>query len=162
MEREISPNTGTSLVNLGAIMSSEAVYVEAIDALNRLVQLYINEFFPKTAPRKRSGSRLDIEGPSLEVKNSSYTKRDRDVDHLLKCSEVEEPTYEDIRYSLFLTIEAMKGYEYEKTYGITNMKTVRRKVEEIRSIISISKSYPENAIKRLKNITNIHLPPEMY
>jgi hypothetical protein len=144
------------------MMANEVVYTEAIDALNRLVQLYISEFFPKIGPRKKSNSRIDIQGPSAEVQNSSYTKRDRDVDYLLKCSEVEEPTFEDLRYSIFLTLEAMKKFEYEKTYGITNMKIVRRKVEEIKSIISISAAYPESAVKRLKNITKIHLTPEMY
>ena len=143
-------------------MTEDQVYLEAVGALNRLIALYIEEFFPKIGPRKKSNSRTDIEGPSGEVKNSSYTKRDRDVDYLMKCSEVDEITPKEISHSIFLTLEAMKRFEYEKTYGITNMKAVRRRVEELRSIISISKAYPDSAMTRLKNITKIHLTAEVY
>lgn len=140
-------------------MTHSAINVEAVSALNRLVELYIKEFFPKMSPKSRKPK---DQGEMPVVITASYTKRDRDIEHLLKCSEVEEPTLKDINYALFLTIDAMKGYEYEKTYGITNMKIVRRKVEEIKSIMAVSESYPESAMRRLKNITNVKFVQEIY
>ena len=140
-------------------MSRDTINSEAVNALNRLVGLYIREFFPKVSPKSRKPK---DKGAMPLVVTASYTKRDRDIDHLLKCSEVEEPTIKEINYALFLTIEAMKGYEYEKTYGITNMKIVRRKVEEIKSIMAVSEAFPDSAMRRLKNITNVKLIQETY
>lgn len=121
------------VLNLGGIM--EELCNAAADTIHHFTNQYIKKFgFEKARNRK-------VEDRTVKMLN-----------RLVHASYVEEKTYEGILKAVknlsyvFLDIELDAGANY------LEMTKWRKSLEEINSIMHIGRTYPDNAIIRLKHL----------
>jgi hypothetical protein len=119
-------------------MKQRMVGNEAIITLNNIVMDYLNEFNMRPKP-KEVGIPL--------------TQGEKAAQAMMEASSIDEPEYEDVVAAVSKTISIMKNIEQDLVSNdLSKYINRRRTVEQINSIMAISRSYPDNAIKRLKGL----------
>jgi ferritin len=117
---------------------NQMVFTEASITLNDIVFDYMKEF--GLLPRVR-----ELYEPK--------TKAEKRGEDLIESSYIEEPDYGSVIKACRKTVMKLEDFENEVvTSDLSEQRDRRRKIEEIISIMHISRTYPENAIKRLKRL----------
>jgi|GEM_PF-1764661 len=119
-------------------MKHEMVGIEAILTLNDLVMDYLNEFNMRPKP-KAAGIPL--------------TQAEKAAQAMIEASGIDEPEHDKVVSAVYKTTSIMRGIEQELvSYDLSKYIKRRKTVEQINSIMHISRAYPDNAIKRLKEL----------
>ena len=119
-------------------MKHEMVGIEAILTLNDLVMDYLNEFNMRPKP-KAAGIPL--------------TQAEKAAQAMIEASDIDEPEHDKVVSEIYKTVSIMRGIEQELvSYDLSKYIKRRKTVEQINSIMHISRAYPDNAIKRLKEL----------
>ena len=114
------------------------VGIEAILTLNDLVMDYLNEFNMRPKP-KAAGIPL--------------TQAEKAAQAMIEASGIDEPEHDKVVSAVYKTASIMRGIEQELvSYDLSKYIKRRKTVEQINSIMHISRAYPDNAIKRLKEL----------
>ena len=114
------------------------VGIEAILTLNDLVMDYLNEFNMRPKP-KAAGIPL--------------TQAEKAAQAMIEASGIDEPEHDKVVSAVYKTTSIMRGIEQELvSYDLSKYIKRRKTVEQINSIMHISRAYPDNAIKRLKEL----------
>ena len=114
------------------------VGIEAILTLNDLVMDYLNEFNMRPKP-KAAGIPL--------------TQAEKAAQAMIEASGIDEPEHDKVVSAFYKTTSIMRGIEQELvSYDLSKYIKRRKTVEQINSIMHISRAYPDNAIKRLKEL----------
>ena len=112
------------------------VGVEAVVVLNDLVIAYLDEFNMRPKPK--------------EV-GIPQTRAEKAAENLIKASHAEETDYGSVVSVINKTASVMRDIEQDLiSHDLGKYIDRRRKVEQLNSIMHISRSYPDNAMKRLK------------
>jgi len=120
------------------MINQSIVLMEATITLQELVNEYINEF--GLGPRPRM----------VGVPPSNAEKQG---DILMSVSIVDDMDRDSVVRACIKTVSAMNDFENEFVISdLSSRRDRRRKIEQIKSILHISRTYPENAIKRLKGL----------
>lgn len=77
---------------------------------------------------------------------------DKYADRILEAARSNSDEWEDLPNVLWRVAIVMNNITYEFSGDVTNLVSVRKKVEELKSILHIARSYPDNAVKRAKKI----------
>jgi hypothetical protein len=113
-------------------MSYDMVGTEALTTLNMLVMEYLNEFGMQPAERWKN-----------EYSNA--------YEMVVRASHSENVDYQSVRTAVNRTVGVMKDIEQNLiNHDLSKYFERRKKVEQINSIMHISRAYPDQAIKRLK------------
>ena len=119
-------------------MKHELVGIEAILTLNDLVMEYLNEFNMRPKPK----------APGVPL-----TQTEKAAQAMIEASDIDEPEHDKVVSSVYKTVAIMRGIEQELvSYDLSKYIKRRKTVEQINSIMHISRAYPDNAIKRLKEL----------
>ena len=119
-------------------MKHEMVGIEAILTLNDLVMEYLNEFNMRPKPK----------APGVHL-----TQTEKAAQAMIEASDIDEPEHDKVVSSVYKTVAIMRGIEQELvSYDLSKYIKRRKTVEQINSIMHISRAYPDNAIKRLKEL----------
>ena len=114
------------------------VGIEAILTLNDLVMEYLNEFNMRPKPK----------APGVPL-----TQTEKAAQAMIEASDIDEPEHDKVVSSVYKTVAIMRGIEQELvSYDLSKYIKRRKTVEQINSIMHISRAYPDNAIKRLKEL----------
>ena len=114
------------------------VYVTAAVTLNDILNEYMKEFGLLPRPR----------GPGVQ-----QTKAEKRGEDLMYASYIEDPDYDSVIKACRKTVMKLEDFENEVvTSDLSEQRERRRKVEQIISIMHISRTYPDNAIKRLREL----------
>lgn len=117
-------------------MKQELVGVEAVLVLNDLVMAYLDEFNMRPKPK--------------EV-GIPQTRAEKAAENLIKASHAEETDYGSVVSVINKTASVMRDIEQDLiSHDLGKYIDRRRKVEQLNSIMHISRAYPDNAMKRLK------------
>ena len=117
-------------------MKQELVGVEAVVVLNDLVMAYLDEFNMRPKPK--------------EV-GIPQTRAEKAAENLIKASHAEETDYGSVVSVINKTASVMRDIEQDLiSHDLGKYIDRRRKVEQLNSIMHISRAYPDNAMKRLK------------
>lgn len=104
----------------------QAVCFEAVMALDNLTKAF--KYFLSNAVSERNQNRL-----------SDAAKSEKD-------------NFEDLPDIIKRVSNAMREIIYDQTGDTTNLSSVRKKVDELGSIMHIGRSYPTDAVRRAKTI----------
>ena len=116
----------------------DLLYVEATITLNDIVHEYMKEF--GLLPQVRE----------VGVPASRAEKRGEE---LMKVSYIDEPNLDSVIKACRKTVSKLEDFENEiVTSDLSEQRERRRKIEQIISIMHISRTFPEKAIKRLKGL----------
>ena len=116
------------------------VNTEATITLNDLVAGYLKEF--GLGPKVR-------EEDEPIVKTSAEKRGEM----LVHASFIDEPDYTSVIRAARRTVSVLEDFENEVvTSDLSEQRNWRRKIEQIISIMHISRTYPQDAIKRLKRL----------
>ena len=119
-------------------MTQALVGVEAITTLNDLVMAYLDEFNMRPKPK--------------EV-GIPQTRAEKAAENLIKASYAEETDYQSVMSAINKTVGVMRDIEQDLiSHDLGKYIDRRRKVEQLGSIMHISRAYPDNALKRLKDM----------
>lgn len=119
-------------------MKQELVGVEAVVVLNDLVMAYLDEFNMRPKPK--------------EV-GIPQTRAEKAAENLIKASHAEETDYGAVISAINKTAGVMRDIEQDLiSHDLGKYIDRRRKVEQLNSIMHISRAYPDNALKRLKEL----------
>lgn len=119
-------------------MKQELVGVEAVVVLNDLVMAYLDEFNMRPKPK--------------EV-GIPQTRAEKAAENLIKASHTEETDYGSVVSVINKTAGVMRDIEQDLiSHDLGKYIDRRRKVEQLSSIMHISRAYPDNALKRLKEL----------
>lgn len=119
-------------------MKHEIIGIEAILTLNDLVMEYLNEFNMRPKPK----------APGVPL-----TQAEKAAQAMIEASDIDEPEHDKVVSSVYKTVAIMRGIEQELvSYDLSKYIKRRKTVEQINSIMHISRAYPDNAIKRLKEL----------
>lgn len=117
-------------------MKQELVGVEAVVVLNDLVMAYLDEFNMRPKPK--------------EV-GIPQTRAEKAAENLIKASYAEETDYPSVLTTINRTVGVMRDIEQDLvSHDLSKYIDRRKKVEQLGSIMHISRAYPDNAMKRLK------------
>lgn len=117
-------------------MTQTLVGVEAVVVLNDLVMDYLDEF--NMRPR------------SKEV-GIPQTRAEKAAENLIRASYTEETDYLSVMSAINKTVGVMRDIEQDLiSHDLSKYIDRRRQVEQLGSIMHISRAYPDNALKRLK------------
>lgn len=117
-------------------MNLQLVGVEAVLVLNDLVMAYLDEFNMRPKPKD-----VGI-GP---------TRAEKAAENLIKASYAEETDYPSVLTTINRTVGVMRDIEQDLvSHDLSKYIDRRKKVEQLGSIMHISRAYPDNAMKRLK------------
>ena len=119
-------------------MKHEMVNIEAILTLNDLIMEYLNEFNMRPKPK----------APGIPL-----TQAEKAAQAMIEASDIDEPEHDKVVSAVYKTISIMRGIEQELvSYDLSKYIKRRKTVEQINSIMHISRAYPDSAIKRLKGL----------
>ena len=119
-------------------MKHEMVGIEAILTLNDLVMDYLNEFNMRPKPK--------------EV-GIPQTRAEKAAENLIRASHAEETDYQSVMSAINKTVGVMRDIEQDLiSHDLGKYIDRRRKVEQLGSIMHISRAYPDSALKRLKDM----------
>ena len=119
-------------------MKQALVGVEAITTLNDLVMAYLDEFNMRPKPK-------DVGIPQ--------TRAEKAAENLIKASYAEETDYQSVMSAINKTVGVMRDIEQDLiSHDLGKYIDRRRKVEQLGSIMHISRAYPDSALKRLKEM----------
>jgi hypothetical protein len=119
-------------------MKTQLVGLEAIMTLNDLIMEYLDEFNMH---------------PKFDVPSVYQTQAQRAAQAMIEASGVDEPDYDKVVLAVNRTVSIMRDIEQDIVSHDLGKYIGRRKtVEQIKSIMHISRAYPDNAIKRLKEL----------
>lgn len=104
------------------------LFIEALSVMNDIIKNYIDRFF------------------------SDRTKHAYVIDRLTKVSASAEIERDYVNQALNNTVDVLKEFEYNFVGDLGDMKTERKKLEQIVSILKVGIAYPDNALKRLKSL----------
>ena len=117
-------------------MKQELVGVEAVLVLNDLVMAYLDEFNMRPKPK--------------EV-GIPQTRAEKAAENLIKASYAEETDYSSVMLTINRTVSVMRDIEQDLiSHDLSKYIDRRKKVEQLGSIMHISRAYPDNAMNRLK------------
>jgi len=117
-------------------MKQALVGVEAITTLNDLVMAYLDEFNMRPKPK-------EIGIPQTRAEKAAET--------LIRASHAEETDYQSVMSVINKTVGVMRDIEQDLiSHDLSKYIDRRRKVEQLGSIMHISRAYPDSALKRLK------------
>ena len=119
-------------------MKTQLVGLEAIMTLNDLIMEYLDVFNMH---------------PKFDVPSVYQTQAQRAAQAMIEASGVDEPDYDKVVLAVNRTVSIMRDIEQDLVSHDLGKYIGRRKtVEQIKSIMHISRAYPDNAIKRLKEL----------
>jgi len=119
-------------------MKQALIGVEALTTLNDLVMAYLDEFNMRPKPK-------DVGIPQ--------TRAEKAAENLIKSSYAEETDYQSVMSAINKTVGVMRDIEQDLiSHDLGKYIDRRKKVEQLGSIMHISRAYPDNALKRLKDI----------
>jgi len=119
-------------------MKQALVGVEALTTLNDLVMAYLDEFNMRPKPK--------------EV-GIPQTRAEKAAENLIRASHAEETDYQSVMSAINKTVGVMRDIEQDLiSHDLGKYIDRRRKVEQLGSIMHISRAYPDNALKRLKDM----------
>jgi hypothetical protein len=119
-------------------INPQLVGLEAVLVLNDLVMAYLNEFNMRPKPK--------------EV-GIPQTRAEKAAENLIKASYAEETDYSSVMLTINRTVSVMRDIEQDLiSHDLSKYINRRKKVEQLASIINISRAYPDNAMKRLKSL----------
>lgn len=119
-------------------MKNQFVGIEAIMTLNDLIMAYLDEF--------------DMH-PKSETPGVYQTQVQRAAQAMIEASGVDEPDYDKVVLAVNRTVSIMRDIEQDLvSHDLSKYIGRRKTVEQIKSIMHISRAYPDNAIKRLKGL----------
>jgi len=114
------------------------VGVEALTTLNDLVYAYLDEFNMRPKPK-------DVGIPQ--------TRAEKAAENLIRASHAEETDYQSVMSAINKTVGVMRDIEQDLiSHDLGKYIDRRRKVEQLGSIMHISRAYPDSALKRLKDM----------
>ena len=117
-------------------MNQETVCLEAIFTLNALVEEYLNEFNMRPKPKDAG---------------IYQTKAEKAGEALLNASLADELTNTTVTTAIRRTVGVMRDIEQDLiSHDLSKYIERRKRVEQLGSIMHISRAYPESAVKRLK------------
>ena len=91
--------------------------------------------------------------PKFDVPSVYQTQAQRAAQAMIEASGVDEPDYDKVVLAVNRTVSIMRDIEQDLVSHDLGKYIGRRKtVEQIKSIMHISRAYPDNAIKRLKEL----------
>jgi len=119
-------------------MTQSLVGVEALTTLNDLVYAYLDEFNMRPKPK-------DVGIPQ--------TRAEKAAENLIRASHAEETDYQSVMSAINKTVGVMRDIEQDLiSHDLGKYIDRRRKVEQLGSIMHISRAYPDSALKRLKDM----------
>lgn len=119
-------------------MKQALVGVEALTTLNDLVMAYLDEFNMRPKPK--------------EV-GIPQTRAEKAAENLIRASHAEETDYQSVMSAINKTVGVMRDIEQDLiSHDLGKYIDRRRKVEQLGSIMHISRAYPDSALKRLKDM----------
>jgi hypothetical protein len=119
-------------------MTQALVGVEALTTLNDLVMAYLDEFNMRPKPK--------------EV-GIPQTRAEKAAENLIRASHAEETDYQSVMSAINKTVGVMRDIEQDLiSHDLGKYIDRRRKVEQLGSIMHISRAYPDSALKRLKEM----------
>ena len=119
-------------------MTQALVGVEALTTLNDLVMEYLDEFNMRPKPK-------DVGIPQ--------TRAEKAAENLIRASHAEETDYQSVMSAINKTVGVMRDIEQDLiSHDLGKYIDRRRKVEQLGSIMHISRAYPDSALKRLKDM----------
>jgi len=119
-------------------MTQALVGVEALTTLNDLVYAYLDEFNMRPKPK-------DVGIPQ--------TRAEKAAENLIRASHAEETDYQSVMSAINKTVGVMRDIEQDLiSHDLGKYIDRRRKVEQLGSIMHISRAYPDSALKRLKDM----------
>jgi hypothetical protein len=119
-------------------MKQALIGVEALTTLNELVYAYLDEFNMRPKPK-------DVGIPQ--------TKAEKAAENLIKASYAEEADHKSVVSIVNRSVSVMKDIEQDLiSHDLGKYIERRKKVEQLVSIMNISHAYPDNALKRLKDL----------
>ena len=119
-------------------MTQTLVGVEALTTLNDLVYAYLDEFNMRPKPK-------DVGIPQ--------TRAEKAAENLIRASHAEETDYQSVMSAINKTVGVMRDIEQDLiSHDLGKYIDRRRKVEQLGSIMHISRAYPDSALKRLKDM----------
>ena len=119
-------------------MTQALVGVEALTTLNDLVYAYLDEFNMRPKPK-------DVGIPQ--------TRAEKAAENLIRSSHAEETDYQSVMSAINKTVGVMRDIEQDLiSHDLGKYIDRRRKVEQLGSIMHISRAYPDSALKRLKDM----------
>ena len=119
-------------------MTQALIGVEALTTLNDLVMEYLDEFNMRPKPK-------DVGIPQ--------TRAEKAAENLIRASHAEETDYQSVMSAINKTVGVMRDIEQDLiSHDLGKYKDRRRKVEQLGSIMHISRAYPDSALKRLKDM----------
>ena len=119
-------------------MTQALVGVEALTTLNDLVYAYLDEFNMRPKPK-------DVGIPQ--------TRAEKAAENLIRASHAEETDYQSVMSAINKTVGVMCDIEQDLiSHDLGKYIDRRRKVEQLGSIMHISRAYPDSALKRLKDM----------
>jgi len=119
-------------------MTQALIGVEALTTLNELVYAYLDEFNMRPKPK-------DVGIPQ--------TRAEKAAENLIRASHAEETDYQSVMSAINKTVGVMRDIEQDLiSHDLGKYIDRRRKVEQLGSIMHISRAYPDSALKRLKDM----------
>jgi len=119
-------------------MTQALIGVEALTTLNDLVMEYLDEFNMRPKPK-------DVGIPQ--------TRAEKAAENLIRASHAEETDYQSVMSAINKTVGVMRDIEQDLiSHDLGKYIDRRRKVEQLGSIMHISRAYPDSALKRLKDM----------
>ena len=119
-------------------MTQSLVGVEALTTLNDLVYAYLDEFNMRPKPK-------DVGIPQ--------TRAEKAAENLIRASHAEETDYQSVMSAINKTVGVMRDIEQDLiSHDLGKYIDRRRKVEQLGSIMHISRAYPDSALRRLKDM----------
>ena len=81
------------------------------------------------------------------------TRAEKAAENLIRASHAEETDYQSVMSAINKTVGVMRDIEQDLiSHDLGKYIDRRRKVEQLGSIMHISRAYPDSALKRLKDM----------
>jgi len=82
---------------------------------------------------------------------------ENDHKRLLEAAHSQEENFADLPMVIKRVSFVMKDIYYDMTGDTTKLADIRRKVDELGSILHIGRSYPQDALRRAKKIKSLYV-----
>ena len=112
-------------------MNYDLVAVEAEQTINGILYQYIERFCFNRSDRRKA------------------------LTTLMEASQLPELDYDGIKLTVVRLSDTMRSIEMDSTGDISEMAKWRKAIDQISSIMHISRAYPKDAMKRLKRLRDM-------
>lgn len=116
--------------------TQEDVFFETVLAADALAKAYLS-FLPSTKPKKSKEPDVIFEARKKMILDALKSNKE---------------DFSDAKTIISKMVSAMDRITYDVTSDPTDLVSIQKKVKELDSILHIGRSYPDNAVKRARNI----------